>query len=394
MATVTDNYGLRKPTNADLVSVDRDISGNMDLIDQALAGKVPLPAGVPAVGQTLVVLSVSPLTLGWAAGGGGVPIGYTTSAALTGAGTLTATVLRASAVLVGTGTLSALATAPGAAVGGYVGGYPGGYAGGQAVPAADLVGTGTLTATATTPTASASATLTGTGTLSAVGDVAATISFAALTDGASTSDQTVYTTASITPAANKLILLFLGIGDAAAGGADEAPSSVTGNGLTWVQVGFDQRGTSNYGNAVYRAMGASPTTGAVSVTFTNAQDGLIWHVVEVTGADTGGTNGSAAVVEWASGEGTTNSTTPATYTLADVGAGNATIASSYLDWIDPANFINLKAGWTQIGNAINGGTPPAMAGLVAAKAAGETTFTHYSVNSQNYTGSIVEIKHA
>lgn len=33
MATTTPNYGLRKPTNADIVNVATDISGNMDLLD-------------------------------------------------------------------------------------------------------------------------------------------------------------------------------------------------------------------------------------------------------------------------------------------------------------------------------------------------------------------------
>lgn len=79
-----------------------------------------------------------------------------------------------------------------------------------------------------------------------------------------------------------------------------APSSVTGNGLTWVQVAtvaFDTAGAIRSTLTLLRALGAAPSAGAVTINFAATHHSSSWSVIEFSGVDTGGTDGSAAVVQ-------------------------------------------------------------------------------------------------
>ena len=102
-------------------------------------------------------------------------------------------------------------------------------------------------------------------------------------------------TASVAPGSNKLILISVINNHQNA----VVPTSISGNGLTWVMVdeadGVDG-GWSKY--SLWRAMGASPTSGVITIDFNSvSQQYISWAVVEFDGVDTGGTNGSAAVVQ-------------------------------------------------------------------------------------------------
>src|SRR3989344_5522242 len=106
-----------------------------------------------------------------------------------------------------------------------------------------------------------------------------------------TPPQSSWTTASITPSPNKLVLLAVGTF-----GSAMTVTSVTGNGLTWVKVGE----VTNSGTiTLFRAMGPAPTAGAVTITATANR--AAWSVVEYGGVDTSGTNGYGAIVQSATG---------------------------------------------------------------------------------------------
>jgi hypothetical protein len=136
-----------------------------------------------------------------------------------------------------------------------------------------------------------------------------------LTSNSNATPAATFNTASIAPGANRLVL-------AAVFGVDAAfttpPTfSLSGNGLTWVSV---LRVVSGAGGPVafqvFRAMGASPSAGAVTIDAdVAALDMAQWSIAEFTGVNTGGTDGSAAVGNTASttGEGvsTLNVTLPA-----------------------------------------------------------------------------------
>lgn len=119
-----------------------------------------------------------------------------------------------------------------------------------------------------------------------------------LTNNVDEVDRNSYTTASITPTANNLILLTV---------VNRSSDSVTtvptasGNGLTYVQVSsnaYDVSVPSMRTITVFRAMGSSPSTGAITIDFAGVtQTDCLWSVDQFSGIDTSGTNGSGAIVQ-------------------------------------------------------------------------------------------------
>lgn len=95
------------------------------------------------------------------------------------------------------------------------------------------------------------------------------------------------TFASWTPGANELVVVYLAERD------ENLSSSISGNGLTWVQIADVNNTQGQNGCTAWRAMGASPTTG--SITITNTSGFAVAVACRFSGVDTGGTNGSAAV---------------------------------------------------------------------------------------------------
>lgn len=142
-----------------------------------------------------------------------------------------------------------------------------------------------------------------------------------LTAGSNT-DATSYNTASVTPTANRLQLLWV---YSIAGAAPNQPT-VTGNGLTWVNIGsvLDSDGLRRI--TLFRAMGGSPSAGAIAIDFGGqTQTGAAWSLAEYDNVDTGGTNGSAAVVQVVTGSTGSNGTSLTVTLAAFASAANATV---------------------------------------------------------------------
>ena len=178
--------------------------------------------------------------------------------------------------------------------------------------------------------------------------VSAAITHTTLTQGSSGWDTTNATTASITPGANRLILL--SIAQAASSGNGSPPSSITGNGLTWVRILPDIYDPGNhYGLYLYRAMGSSPTAGAISISFVGqTQDRFSWSVDEFDGVNTSGTNGSGAI-----GSTSTAAVWPSTSvnaTLSSVGANSATFGLAVMAL---SGTMTAGTGYTLLGNQDN-----------------------------------------
>ena len=126
-----------------------------------------------------------------------------------------------------------------------------------------------------------------------VSDSRETIGVTALTSSATTTDAASFNTASIDPADNSLVLAFV-----ASRRASPAAPTLTGNGLTWVQVASVTDASTAIRLTVFRAMGASPSSGAVAIDFSaTSQTSCAWVIVQLTSADTSGTNGSGALVQ-------------------------------------------------------------------------------------------------
>lgn len=139
-----------------------------------------------------------------------------------------------------------------------------------------------------------------------------------LTSGNTTGSLATAVTSSITPTGNNLVLLTVGIRN---GTVQPTTPTVTGNGLTWVAVAHSDFKVSGSRRTVYlfRALGASPSAGAVTITFGETETDAAWVIDQISGVVTTGTNGSGAVKQNA--------------TLADT-SGTATALAPLLTYFD------------------------------------------------------------
>lgn len=168
------------------------------------------------------------------------------------------------------------------------------------------------------------------------------ITVTTLAESNSTTDGTSFATASISPSANKLILAFI-LGDRNANPA--ALPSLSGNGLTWVDVNNNNGDGGTVNHSLFRAMGASPSSGAVTIDWgAVTYQSCFWMIVQVDGIDTSGTNGSGAIVQ----SKVTNATSAAP-TLAFDSATNANNAVLAHCWHAASTAaISGPTGWTNV----------------------------------------------
>jgi hypothetical protein len=199
-----------------------------------------------------------------------------------------------------------------------------------------------------------------------------------------TNTSTGYTTASITPGANQLILAWV-ITTVSSGDAPQP--TLTGNGLTWTHVD-PAPATGARRIWLLRGMAASPTAGTVSITSGGVTtSGCLWIIAAFDGVDTSGTHGSGAIVQYITQQQTTINYT-ATLTNA-VTAGNA----SALGIQTPAeNSVTADTGLTELGDVIM--TTPSTAIGAAWRADGTQSMTINGTSSNIKRGIAVEIKQA
>ena len=163
--------------------------------------------------------------------------------------------------------------------------------------------------------------------------------------------QTVYTTSSISPSPDKLILCFLTATDNGFAGPILV-NSITGAGLTWVEIAevqMDTIASPRQFLTCYRAMGPAPTPGALTITLDGPAFSCQWIIVECGNVDTSGADGAGAVVQVATN--VTDSGTSIIGTLAAFGdVENATIGafaageSGVTDWVAGSGFTELAQG--------------------------------------------------
>lgn len=151
-----------------------------------------------------------------------------------------------------------------------------------------------------------------------------------------------YSTASITPTAGRLVLA--STMSLAGGGGPETPT-LSGCGLTWVLVATRAYANSQFRVSVFRAMGASPSAGAVTITYSGTLEGQrCCSIAEFSGVAGGGTNGSEAIVQAASAAEETGSTTALVTLSAFTDTKNATYSAVGAN----SNVLYAGSGFTQI----------------------------------------------
>lgn len=170
-----------------------------------------------------------------------------------------------------------------------------------------------------------------------------------LTSGSTSTDGTSVVTASVTPAANRLVLAAVLSGGANLG----TPPTATGNGLTYVQAATQLHPNTTRRATLFRAMGASPSAGAITFNFSaGTQTAFVWSVIECSGVDTGGTDGSAAVAQTV-----TNTVAAATTINATLSAfGSSSNRAVAFVGLDIQSSVTPDADFTELSdNAIGSG---------------------------------------
>lgn len=164
-----------------------------------------------------------------------------------------------------------------------------------------------------------------------------------LTSGSSAVGASSYTTASITPTSNSLVLVW--IENHKASSPPETPT-LSGNGITWTQINtetLDTTGTPLKRITAFRGLNASPSSGAITIDFGGAtQSHCIWNISEYSGVDT-----TTPIVQSAINN--VDAFTSLTVTLGAFGSvNNATAAGFASD--SRTSTINPKASpaWTEI----------------------------------------------
>lgn len=110
-----------------------------------------------------------------------------------------------------------------------------------------------------------------------------------LTTASDTRNVDIYSTASVTADANKLVCCFVASSDITTGGVADEPT-VSGLGLTWQKViGVTHNADTRRATLFVARTGASAATGSITFTFPGAESGCNWSVfqmdADLTGAD-------------------------------------------------------------------------------------------------------------
>jgi hypothetical protein len=147
--------------------------------------------------------------------------------------------------------------------------------------------------------------------------------FTSLTASTSGSDLTTYTTGSITPTANRILFAII---NRAHGSAPGVITGLSGGGVsTWTQ--HAEVSLSTIRLTVFRALtGASPTSGAVTITGASQVSACSWDIVEVSDALLTGTNGANAVAQFKTNTLVSGESLSVTYDGAFGHADNRTLA--------------------------------------------------------------------
>lgn len=186
-----------------------------------------------------------------------------------------------------------------------------------------------------------------------------------LAGAVNSADLASYPTASVTPTANACVLVAVANRISVSTNGGPNTPTLTGNGLTYVQILSRTSATTSGGSStsritLFRAMGAAPTAGAITIDLAGqTQTHAAWDVTEFTGADTSGTSCSGGIVQSNSTNyaiSPSGAVSPATVTLgsAPASANNITYA-----WVRTSanNADTVGAGFTQLfqgGDTIDG----------------------------------------
>ena len=168
----------------------------------------------------------------------------------------------------------------------------------------------------------------------------AAVSMTALTSGTQGQGPTSVNTASVSPSSYALVLLWV---ENRVMATLPAEPTVSGNSLTWDKVAtvtFNNTSSSYSRLTLFKALGASPTSGAVTIDFGGASQGhVVWSMAEYTGVSI-----SAPVVQYATNR--ADSVSALGVTLSSFSSTSNVAAAGFGSSVGAA--IDHNTGWTEI----------------------------------------------
>lgn len=213
-----------------------------------------------------------------------------------------------------------------------------------------------------------------------------TIAATNLTANRDSTDAASYTTASVSPTGNDLILVAV---LNSKGTTPDTPTISGGGVTTWTQVATRLRSTANRLTVFRGVAPASPTPATIVIDFAGAtQTSCAWSVGDYSGCDTGGTNGSNAIVQEVDND--FAGATSASITLAAFGdAANATYGAFH----HGANETTTAGtGFTRLSDVF--GSAPSNALMVEFRNDNDTTVDASWSSSSPSIGIAIELKSA
>jgi hypothetical protein len=220
------------------------------------------------------------------------------------------------------------------------------------------------------------------------------VSASVLTQDGTTADQTSYTTASVTLTANRLYLL--GVGGVL---TDSTPlPTITSSGATWAAVAgvsHSSIASPDVRTLVFRTMVGSDQTGAITIDYgASTMEACNWILTEWTGIDTGGTNGSGAIVQSATAR--NDSATSIAVTLAAFAdaVNNAAFGLGCANTTDAITLDSSPGTYTALGDQTHAGAL-LISHIRGEYRVGEDTSVAFATASTRSWGAVaIEIKAA
>jgi len=157
---------------------------------------------------------------------------------------------------------------------------------------------------------------------------------------------TPLTLPSWTPLANELVLV------AVAQRHETIVPTIAGNGLTWVKLADVDNPQAKCGIVVWRAMGASPTTGSIVITMTGNILPASAVAIRLSGVNTEGSNGSGAVEALYTNRGSSRDTNDMKISITTLTSGAWALALG----AHMRKSLTVPAGETEIDINNKGGT--------------------------------------
>jgi hypothetical protein len=143
---------------------------------------------------------------------------------------------------------------------------------------------------------------------------------------------------------------------------------------------------------VFRALGASPSSGTIAIDFGGQnQTDVVWVLDQLSGIDTSGTNGSGAAVQSVSNTDETGTATSLTVTLAAFGSANNATFGAFSNTVTGST-VTAGSGFTISGNVASGTN---IRGTTEFRNDNDTTVDmSWSASSDQFGGIGIEVKAA